>query len=176
KTTVDFSDRRVAVIGTGSSGAQCIPMIAKQASQLYVIQRTPNYVISASNKPIDNEYEKDWKSNYNQRRRQILQSQAGMFFDTENDSSIMEMTDKERFELGWKRGGFSFYTAFNGRLNDKDISGIISDCFHDKIWEIVKDQNIAQALTPYDHLFGSKRPCVSAQYYETFNRDNVTLV
>ncbi|UJR19762.1 hypothetical protein I4U23_022896 [Adineta vaga] len=176
KTTVDFSERRVAVIGTGSSGAQCIPMVAKQASHLYVIQRTPNYVISATTKSIDNEYEKDWKSNYNQRRRYILESQGGMFLDDDNDSSIMNMTDKERFEAGWKKGGFSFYTAFKGRLNDKDISHVISDCFHDKICEIVKDQDVAQALAPYDHLFGSKRPCVSAQYYETFNRDNVTLV
>ncbi|UJR11681.1 hypothetical protein I4U23_015862 [Adineta vaga] len=176
KDDVNFVDHRVAVIGTGSSGAQCIPIIAKQASHVYVFQRTPNYVIPSNNKPFDTDYEENWKANYNERRRQILESSGGIFLDDDKELSIMNMTDKERFELGWAKGGFSFYTAFNGRLNDKDISGIISNLIRDKIREIVQDPVVSEALLPYDHLFGSKRPCVSAQYYETFNRDNVTLV
>ncbi|CAF0813952.1 unnamed protein product [Adineta steineri] len=173
---VSFIDRRVAIIGTGASGVQCIPMIAKQATHLYVFQRTPNFVIPANYEPVDSEYEDDWKSNYTQRRRQSLESPAGIFFGYVNDSSIATMTDAERFEEGWKRGGFSFYTAFQGRLNDKAISEIISKLICDKIRETVKDPTVAETLLPYDHLFGTKRPCVTSQYYETFNRDNVTLV
>jgi cyclohexanone monooxygenase len=176
KYDVNFVDRRVAVIGTGASGAQCIPIIAKQAAHLYVFQRTPNYVIPLNNKPLDTEYEEAWKSNYNQRRHQMLESSGGMFLDYENDSSSMNMTDQERFKAAWEKGGFSFFTAFNGRLNDNAISGIISNFIHAKIREIVKDPTVAEALLPYDHLFGTKRPCVAGQYYETFNRDNVTLV
>jgi cation diffusion facilitator CzcD-associated flavoprotein CzcO len=176
KDDISFVNRRVAVIGTGSSGAQCIPIIANEATHLYVFQRTPNFIIPSDNKSFDTEYEEDWKSKYNQRRRQMLETSAGIFSDCDNDSSTVNMTDNERFEAAWKKGGFLFFTTFQGRLNDKAISEIISSFIHGKIREIVKDPTVAEALSPHDHLFGTKRPCFVSQYYETFNRDNVTLV
>ncbi|CAF0824388.1 unnamed protein product [Adineta ricciae] len=176
KNDVSFIGRRVAVIGTGASGVQCIPMIAKQAAHLYVIQRTPNFVIPTDNKPVDVEYEKDWKSNYNQRRSQMLQSSGGIFYDYDDDTLRVNMTDRERFEIAWQRGGLSFFTAFKSRLNDNTIKQTITYLIHEKIREIVRDPVVAAALLPYDHLFGTKRPCVAGQYYDTFNLENVTLV
>ncbi|CAF0991722.1 unnamed protein product [Adineta ricciae] len=176
KNDVSFIGRRVAVIGTGASGVQCIPMIAKQAAHLYVIQRTPNFVIPTDTKPVDAEYEKDWKSNYNQRRSQMLQSPGGIFYDYDDDALRVNMTDRERFEIAWQRGGLSFFTAFKGRLTDNTIKQTITCLIHEKIREIVRDPVLAAALLPYDHLFGTKRPCVAGEYYDTFNLKNVTLV
>jgi cyclohexanone monooxygenase len=173
---VNFTGRRVAVIGTGSSGIQSIPIIAKQAAQLYVIQRTPNFILPLNNKPVDIEYEKGWKLNYNQRRSKALETGTGVLLEYENDSSLGNMTDEERYEAGWKIGGLSLFAQFKGQLNNKETNKIVSDFIRSKVREIVKDPTVAEALMPYNHYFGVKRPCADTRYYETFNRDNVKLV
>jgi cyclohexanone monooxygenase len=157
KDDVSFIGHRVAVIGTGSSGVQCIPIIAKQAAHLYVFQRTPNFVLPSNDDPIDIEYKED-------------------LLDCNNSSSTMNITDKERYEALWKKGALSFLALFKGKLNDKAANEVLSNFIRAKIRETVKDPIVAEALLPYDHFFGVKRPCVGRQYYETFNRDNVTLV
>jgi cyclohexanone monooxygenase len=176
KDDVNFIDRRVAIIGTGSSGVQCIPIIAKQAAHLYVFQRTPNFVLPSKEEPLDMECEDDWKSKYSQRRDRTLESDGALVLDYENGSSTMNITDKERYEAAWKEGVLSFLALFKGKLNDKATNEVVSNFIRAKIRETVKDPIVAEALLPYDHFFGVKRPCVGIQYYETFNRDNVTLV
>lgn len=177
KDDINFIGHRVAVIGTGSSGVQCIPIIAKQASRLYVFQRTPNFVLPSNDDSSDTEHEKDWKSNYSQRRNTILESDRGLFLDYDNDSSSnTNIDDKERYETAWKKGVLSFLSLFKGKLNDKAANETVSNFIRDKIRQTVKDPVVAEALLPYDHFFGVKRPCVGLHYYETFNCDNVTLV
>ena len=159
KEDVNFIDRRVAVIGTGSSGIQCIPIIAKQAAHLYVFQRTPNFVLPLEDDSVNIEHdEEDSKSKDNQSPHQILKS------------------DEERYDAAWRKGVLAFLTLFKGKVNDKATNEVISNFIRAKIRETVKDPVVAEALLPYDHYFGVKRPCVGLHYYETYNRDNVKLV
>lgn len=163
KEEVSFIDRRVAVIGTGSSGVQCIPVIAKQAAHLYVFQRTPNFVLPLRDDPVDTDHE-------------VVKFDESLLSDDHSDPSITNIIDEERYEAAWEKGVLSFLALFKGKLNDKATNEVISNFIRTKIRETVKDPVVAQALLPYDHFFGVKRPCVGLQYYETFNRDNVTLV
>src|SRR5262244_1578803 len=118
---VDFSGQRVAVIGTGSSAIQSIPIIATQAAQLFVFQRTPNFSVPAHNAPLDPAYERAVKANYAEFRRQARESRVG-FVVERNDASALEVSDEERtreYEARWKRGGLGFSSTFNDVLISK---------------------------------------------------------
>ncbi len=178
---VHFNDRRVAVIGTGSSGIQTIPVIAQQAAHVYVFQRTPNFSIPAYNVPLDVDYEQSWKSNYAERRRHAQESSriAIAAEGTIRNISALEATPEERlqeYEKRWKIGGLVFLYAFNDLAINNEANKTAADFVGSKIRATVSDAAIAEPLVPRDHPIGTKRLCVDSHYYETYNRDNVTLI
>ena len=175
---VDFSAQRVAVIGTGSSAIQSIPIIARQAEHLFVFQRTPNYSVPAHNGPLDPDYERRVKADYADFRRQARESRIG-FVVERSEQSALAVSDDERqreYEKRWRRGGLGFSATYVDLLTNQAANDTAAAFFREKIRGIVRDPAIAAALTPHDYPLGTKRLCVDTNYYATFNRDNVTLV
>jgi cation diffusion facilitator CzcD-associated flavoprotein CzcO len=175
---VDFTGQRVGVIGTGSSAIQSIPLIARQAAHLFVFQRTPNFSVPARNAPLDPEYERRVKSTYAEFRRQARESRVG-FVVERNDQSALEASSDERqraYESRWSRGGLGFNATFADLLTSKEANDTAAEFFRAKIQAIVRDPAVAEMLSPRDYPVGTKRLCVDTDYYDTFNRDNVTLV
>ncbi len=175
---VDFAGKRVAVIGTGSSAIQAIPVIAKQAALLTVFQRTPNFSIPTRNKPMDGEYEGWWKKDYPQHRA-IARTQRAGIINSVNDQSALAVDDAERlriYEERWSSGGTSFMASFNDLSVNKASNDTAANFVRGKIRAMVKDQAVADILLPHNHPIGTKRICVDSHYYETYNRANVRLV
>jgi cyclohexanone monooxygenase len=175
---VDFTGRRVAVIGTGSSAIQSIPIIAEQAAHLSVFQRTPNFAVPAHNAPLDPDYERQVKANYVDFRRAQRESRLGFVVESREESAlaVAEQERQHEYEKRWNRGGLGFGSTFADLLSDKAANDTAADFFRGKIRTIVRDPAIAETLTPKDYPIGTKRLCVDTNYYATFNRDNVTLV
>jgi cyclohexanone monooxygenase len=175
---VDFTGQRVAVIGTGSSAIQSIPVIAEQARHLTVFQRTPNFSIPTRNKPMDAEYEGWWKGNYAEHRRKAREMRTGILYDI-NGRSALELTPEARereYEKRWEVGGTAFMGAFVDLLTNKESNDTAAEFVRARIREMVRDPAVAERLCPTNHPIGTKRICVDSHYFETFNRDNVTLV
>jgi cyclohexanone monooxygenase len=169
----------VAVIGTGPTGVQCIPVIAKQAAHVYVCQRTPNYCVVIKNGPLDPKEEQHWKSNYAQYRREMLQTGGGVLIDGIHNCSALSITPEERqkiYEAAWDKGGNAILAPFNDLYDNKEANKTAADFLHSKIRQIVKNPTVAETLLPYNHPFGAKRVCSDNGYLESYNRDNVTLV
>ena len=175
---VDFTGRRVGVIGTGSSAIQSIPQIAEQASHLYVFQRTPNFSIPAFNGPIDEERQQWVKEHFAAHREQARLSGFGSSnaFNLEPASAVSPEEQQRQFEEKWGVGGVTFLGSFGDLLFDETSNEAASEFVRRKIRSIVKDPATAELLCPKDHPLGSKRLCVDIGYFETYNRDNVTLV
>src|SRR5215471_10143379 len=176
--SVDFRGQRVAVIGTGSSAIQSIPLIARQAAHLFVFQRTPNFSVPAHNAALDPAYEQAVKANYAEFRRQARESRVG-FVVPLNDCSALSLSDEERrqeYEARWRRGGLGFGFSFTDLLTEARANDTAAEFFRNKIRAIVHDPKVAETLAPRDYPIGTKRMCVDTNYYDTFNRDNVTLV
>jgi cyclohexanone monooxygenase len=174
---VDFTGKRVAVIGTGSSAIQAIPVIAEQAKHLFVFQRTPHYTVPARNAPLHPDFRREIKANYAQLRSNAKQMFAGIDFHL-NQQSAVEATEEERrreYEARWQHGGVAFMGAFMDLLFNKDSNETAAEFVRSKIRESVRDPALAQALSPH-YVIGCKRLCVDTGYYETYNRSNVTLV
>lgn len=177
---VDFSGKKVGLIGTGSTGIQATPVIARSADHLCVFQRTPNYSIPARNFPMTEERNREIKSTYAEIRRQCRESFAGFPYKV-NRKSALEVTPEERtatFERLWSEaGGFQFlYGSFFDLLRSQEANDTAAEFIRQKIRETVKDPVVAETLCPWDHPYGTKRPPIDTDYYQTFNRDNVTLV
>lgn len=176
---VDFTGKRVAVIGTGSSGIQSVPIIAAQAAHLTVLQRTPAYSVPARNQKLSPEYISDIKANYGEFRRKNKLTRAALGGDTPTGPhGASEVSDEDRrvaLEARWQKGGLLFLGAFNDALTNPESNRLIADFVRDKIRSIVHDSDTARKLTP-DSIIGCKRLCVDSDYYETFNRPNVSLV
>ncbi len=175
---VDFTGQRVGVIGTGASGIQSIPIIARQATHLFVFQRTPNFTIPAWNAPLDPEHERHLKANYAEHRRKNRESRAG-FVVPVSDTPALEATPDERqraYEARWARGGFGFTSAFADLSTNEEANETAAAFVRARIRAIVRDPAIAEALSPRDHPIGTKRLPLDTDYYDTFNRDNVTLI
>lgn len=176
---VDFAGKRVGLIGTGSTGIQATPIIAGSAEQLYVFQRTPQFTIPARNGAMDPAYEERIKADYAAFRARNYRRPLAM--DIELDPSrpkTFEVSEAERratYERCWDTGGVSFWIAYRDSSTNPEANEDISQFMRDKIAEIVEDPETARALMP-DHIYGCKRPCLDTDYYETFNRANVTLV
>ena len=173
---VDFRGRRVAVIGTGSSGIQAIPAIAEQADRLVVFQRTPNFTIPAWNAPLADAAQREWKANYAEHRARARE--VGSLYEF-TDRAASQTSDGERraeYERRWNQGGVNFLHSFNDLLVDKASNDTIADFVRAKIRAIVRDPEVAAALSPTTYPLGTKRICVDTGYYETFNRANVSLV
>ena len=176
---VDFTGQRVGVIGTGSSAVQSIPQIAAQAAQVTVFQRTPNFSVPAHNGPIDEAVAGDWKAHRAQYRQEARVSGFGIRFVDQSEQSALDVAEDERraiYEDRWARGGFSLAGAFADIIVDKAANDTAVAFVADKIKSIVKDPAVADRLTPKTYPIATKRMCVDIGYYETFNRDNVSLV
>ncbi len=175
----DLSGKRVGVIGTGSSATQLIPIVAEQAGQLVVFQRTPNFVMPAENRPLDPQVQREWKANYREMRRRARQTKNG-HNQLCNDKAGKDVSAEERraeFERRWQLGGLYMMRAFTDILTDPDVNNEAADFVRDRIRQIVTDAETAEVLCPPRDLhIGTKRLCSGTNYYETFNRDNVTLV
>jgi cation diffusion facilitator CzcD-associated flavoprotein CzcO len=175
---LDLSGRRVGVIGTGSSAIQAIPVIAAQAAHLTVFQRTANFSIPAWNGPVDDAAEAERIASYPARRAIARVTPTGDTWEvSERPALALTAQEREReYERRWQEGGFSFLTAFADILTDVGANETAAEFVRRKIRERVHDPATAELLCPKDHPFGTKRMCVDTNYYETYNRDNVTLV
>ncbi|MGI9410954.1 MAG: flavin-containing monooxygenase [Hyphomicrobiaceae bacterium] len=177
---VDFTGLRVGVVGTGSSGVQMIPHIAKQAKHLHVFQRTANFSLPARNAPLDQARERQHKSEYVERRRAAYDTPFGIAGYPPPDKTAEEAGEAERnaqYEAKWAEGGsISFLFSYTDLLLDKDANETASEFVRNKIRSIVADSETAETLCPNDHPIGTKRLILDTEYYETYNRDNVTLV
>ncbi|HWT08714.1 MAG TPA: NAD(P)/FAD-dependent oxidoreductase [Roseomonas sp.] len=175
---VDFTGRRVGVVGTGSSAIQSIPIIAEQAAQLTVFQRTPNFSVPAHNRAMDAAYEASWKSDYAQRRRHARTLRTGIDYPL-NPVSALEIDDAAReaeYQARWAAGGTAFMAAFSDLITSQAANDTAADFVRARIRAIVKDPATAELLCPRNHPIGTKRICVDTDYYATFNRQNVSLV
>ena len=176
---VDVHDRRVAVIGTGSSGVQAIPLLARDAAHLTVFQRTATYAAPAHNTPLDPDLEAQVKADY-AGFRATLQRRATAFGARypRPHGRALDHTPAERaaiYEARWDLGGFALTSAFTDLLLDPEANQTAAEFLRAKIRAAVHDPTTAELLCP-DQTFGCKRPCVDTGYYATFNRPNVSLV
>ncbi|CKH75417.1 cyclohexanone monooxygenase [Mycolicibacterium smegmatis] len=175
---VDFTGKRVGVIGTGSSGIQSIPIIAEQASHLYVFQRTPNYSVPAGNRPLTGEELAEAKANYAERRRKSWRSGGGSPH-VAHPKLTMEVSPEERreaFERRWQLGGVLFSKTFSDQMINPEANEEARKFYEEKIRAVIDDPEVADLLIPDDHPIGTKRICTDTNYFQTFNRPNVTLV
>lgn len=184
---VDFSGLTVGVIGTGSSGIQAIPVIAEQAEHVTVFQRTPNFSVPAENRPLDNQWVERFKANYRQHRRFHKTGLSSGFGDLEIEPTerapaaetavgLSESQVADILNPYWERGGAFFLGSIADVMINEESNEAVANFVRNKIRTIVKDPQTAELLCPTDHPIGSKRICVDTGYYDTFNRDNVTLV
>lgn len=176
---VDFSGRRVALIGTGSSGIQSTPHIAEQAARLTVFQRTPNFSVPARNRPLTEDERNATKARYGELRNFTYQQPFATQFHL-NDVSALSVSAEERrrvYEERWNGlGGLHFMAAFNDLMFNGEANKTVAEFIVDKIHSIVKDPKKAEILAPRNGVVGCKRLCSDTGYFETFNRDNVDLV
>jgi cation diffusion facilitator CzcD-associated flavoprotein CzcO len=178
KEGVDFTGKRVGLIGTGSTGIQATPVIAEQAAHLTVFQRTANYSVPARNAPLTPGDVATVKADYAAIREKARASINGHPFDF-SDVSALDVPPEERdrrYEAAWQAGGLRFRGVFADLVRNKAANDTASDFIRAKIRAIVHNPATAAMLTPTDHPFASKRPPIDSNYFETFNRDNVALV
>ncbi len=176
---VSFSGQRVAVVGTGATGVQVVPEVAREAAYVYVFQRTPNYNIPARNRPLDAEYIQQIKSQYREIWHKARISGFGLPYDAVNRSAL-SVSPEEREQIywaAWNKGGFYLgIETFSDLLVNKEANETASEFIRARIRELVYDPKVAELLIPRDHHFFTKRPPLEHGYYEAFNRDNVTLI
>ncbi|MGE4431217.1 MAG: flavin-containing monooxygenase [Sphingobium sp.] len=178
--SADFRGKRVALIGTGATGVQLVPKIAAQAEHLHVMQRTPNFSVPARNGPVSDDADLAYKAEYPAKRQQALSTSFGMSGIDLPACSAMDVSEEERdrlYEKRWQEGGsINFLSTFNDLLINEASNETAAEFVRRKIRATVKDPDVAKLLCPVDHPIGSKRLCVDTDYYETYNRSNVTLV
>jgi cation diffusion facilitator CzcD-associated flavoprotein CzcO len=175
---VSFEGKRVAVIGTGSSGIQVMPEIAKQAAHVTVLQRTAQFAFPAGNRPLTPEDMAEARANWEATRAKMLANPGGFPFDN-HARMALDATPEERdaqYEALWQRGGFKFFLdLYMDIAMSEEANQTLADFVRKKIREIVKDPATADKLMP-DHFVMTKRPILENGYFEAFNRDNVSLV
>ena len=175
---VDFTGKRVGVIGTGSSGVQTIPVIARQASELVVFQRTPNFSIPAWNRPLSDEDQQSWKADYAANREKARHTRSGILYEysTRATTDVPEAERELEYERRWLRGGANYTHAFNDIYTNRSSNDSAAQFVRNKIRSTVNDPDVAALLSPNDHAIGTKRICVDTDYYQTFNQPHVSLV
>lgn len=175
---VDVAGKRVAVIGTGSSGVQSIPILAREAAELVVYQRSANYSVPVLNRDLSDADRKAIQADYPDRRRKSFASGGGSAHQAHpvpfHDVPVAER--EEIFARAWGQGGVLFGKVFERQTVDDGINAAARAFAEARIREIVKDPALADDLIPTDHPIGTKRICTDDGYYDTFNRANVTLV
>jgi cation diffusion facilitator CzcD-associated flavoprotein CzcO len=178
-TPVDFAGKRVAVIGTGSSGVQIIPAIADEVASLTVYQRTANWCTPLNNAPITADEQSRLRADFEAIRETLNTSVAG-FLHTAHDRATFDDSKEERrafYEKMWNSPGFSKLTSnYTDVLMDEAANAEWCEFIAEKVRGIVDDPETAEQLIPKDHRFGEKRPPFVTGYYESFNRANVSLV
>ncbi len=186
---VDLSGKSVGIVGTGSSGVQTIPMLAQKAKHLTVFQRTANYSIPARNRPLDPEEVKEIKNNYGTVRDRQRDTRAGIMVRIENDfdnyitvnpgmKSALEVSEEERtkeYQERWEKGFHGFLAGYTDIGLNEDANETAAEFVRSKIKETVKDPVTAEILSPKNAI-GCKRLCADTNYFETYNRDNVSLI
>ena len=175
---VDFSGKTVAVIGTGSSAIQAIPVIAKQAKEVWVFQRTPNFSIPSRNRPMTDDYADSWKTVYPARREEARHTRNGVLANP-NDIGAMQVdadTRRRMFEERWQSGGTTFMAVFNDLALNQESNDQAAEFVRGQIRKIVKDPATAELLAPKNHPIGTKRICVDTEYFQTYNQPHVHLV
>ncbi|MFI8997765.1 flavin-containing monooxygenase [Streptomyces sp. NPDC053542] len=174
---VDLAGKRVAVIGTGSSGLQTITAIAPVVGELTVFQRTPSFAVPAHNGPIA-ERLADAKTRYREIREYSRMARAGFQCHAGTRSLVeTEAEDVQReFDARWADGGLCFSSAFTDILRDMKANEVAAEYVRGRIREKVKDPRLAEKLSPRTYPIASKRMCVDTGYFEVYNQDNVSLV
>ena len=179
KEKVDFTGKRVGVIGTGATAVQLIPIVAKEVDHLTVFQRTPNYCAPLRNSEVTPETQSQWKANYPEIFKKCLETPAGFVYDFDPRSAL-EVSPEERlalYEELWAQPGFKKWLGnFHDIMTNREANEDFAEFVRNKIRARVKDPVVAEKLVPKDHPFGSKRIPLETQYYEAYNRDNVLLV
>ena len=180
KEGVDFTGKRVAIIGTGSSAVQSIPLIAEEADELVVYQRTAAYSTPAFNRPLTNSEIDTMKGNYDQYRQEQRLSPAGIINPERQLERVMDVPKEERqrrFEEAWDEGLLTgLMSTFSDIQLDEDANDEVAEFIRDRIRNTVQDRQTADDLTPKAYPYATKRPCIDTNYYETYNRENVSLV
>jgi len=178
-TPVDFAGKRVAVIGTGSSGVQIVPVVADQVASLTVYQRTANWCTPLNNRPITPEEQAELRAGF-EAMREILNTSIAGFLHRPHDRGTFDDSQEARqefYEHMWASPGFSKLTShYTDLLTDPAANAEWCEFIAAKVRSIVEDPETAEKLIPQDHRFGEKRPPFVTDYYETFNRPNVSLV
>jgi cation diffusion facilitator CzcD-associated flavoprotein CzcO len=176
---VDFSGLRVAVIGTGSSGIQSIPLISEQAAEVTVFQRTPNYTLPAGNRPLDEQEVRDCKARYPEYRELLRYSKTGILKPLPTLSAL-EVTPEEReiaYQAAWDSGILAgFASAFTDVLVSREANDTAAEFVRHQIASIVNDPETAELLSARDYPIGTKRACLDTDYYATYNKSHVHLV
>jgi len=176
---IDFTGKRVAVLGTGSSGIQVIPIVAESAEHLFVLQRTPSYTLPAFNKPLDPEYAEKVKSDYPSFRKQARSSILGAVTHSigKNTFDLSPEEREQELQRVYDYGSpMRFASTFDDILVDLKANKVVAEFVERKIRERVNDPAIADKLIPKTYPIVSRRLCIDTNYYETFNRNNVTLI
>lgn len=174
----ELADKRVGIIGTGSSGMQMVPAVAGETAHLTVFQRTANYSVPAVNAAITDEHDAQVKARYRERREAARNSPSGLGFVPTKQSALDVSAEERRarYEEAWPRLGFGFALAYRDLLLDQQANDTVSEFIREKIGALVDDSVTREKLMPRGFPFGAKRPSVDSGYFETFNRDDVTLV
>jgi cation diffusion facilitator CzcD-associated flavoprotein CzcO len=179
KEKVDFTGKRVAVIGTGATAVQLIPIIAKEVHHLTVFQRTPNYCAPLRNSMVTEETQRRFKATYPEIHKRCHETSAAFTHDYD-PRSLFDVSPEERlarFEELWAQPGFAKWLAnFQDIMTNREANEIFAEFVRNKIRARVKDPVVAEKLVPKDHPFGAKRIPLETDYYEAYNRDNVLLV
>jgi cyclohexanone monooxygenase len=176
---VDFTGKRVGVIGTGSSAIQSVPLIAEEASHLTVFQRTANFSIPARNEALTAQERQRWRADYPEIRRRAREESRNGIVTEIPDRGALDDGDNERrakYEARWTCGGLTFMAVYNDLALNQAANDTAADFVREKIAEIVHDPEVARLLQPNNHPIGTKRICIDTDYFATFNRPNVTLV
>ena len=175
---VDLSGKNVGIIGTGSSAVQAIPVIAEHAKHLTVFQRTANYSIPANNEPLDPEKLRKIKESYSSMREKQRHARAGVALTNIGTKSALEVTEEERlieYQKRWDVGYSGFISSYSDIGTNEEANETLAGFVRSKIREIVKDPLKAEILSPKNAI-GCKRLCADTNYFETYNRDNVSLI
>jgi cyclohexanone monooxygenase len=179
KKMPNFNGRTVGIIGTGSSGVQSIPIIAETAKKLLVFQRTPNFSLPARHSKLPKEKRDEYKRDYDKYRKLAQNSSFGIAKYQPPTQSAFDVNDEERnkiYQKAWDEGGQAIMFSFTDLLTDQKANETAAEFVRNKIRKTVNDKKLAELLCPQDHPIGTKRLCLDSNYFETYNRDNVTLV
>lgn len=178
QTPVEIAGKRVAVIGTGSSGVQAATEIAKTAEQLYVLQRTPNYSIPAHNGPADRRKKARLDKKVLQFRDETYATPVGYAMPPSvgKASDFSPEQQQQILETRWAFGGQSLLGTFSDQGTDIEVNNIVAEFVRDKIRDMIDDPETAEKLMPTAYPIGVRRLCIDTGYYPIFNQSNVSLV